>query len=118
MFSHDPTDRPALTLCPCCGDRLGALRDRAELSDEAARLADVAIGSEACRWCARRLEADVDELALEEAAEVDAILAEDLDFQSVCDARRDAWVMAMESDFAALAPVVRVSHDLTAAVSL
>ena len=49
-------------------------------------------------------------------AEIDALLSGDPDFATVCDARRDAAIAALEADTAAQwAAVVRCGDDLDAA---
>lgn len=100
--------------CHHCGDDRPAseMTTGDQMRDEALAILGVHDWSTVCHSCADRAEREVDDAA--DALDLDA----DPAFAEVCDARRDAWVMAMESDFAALAPVVRVSHDLTAAVSL
>lgn len=100
--------------CHHCGDDRPAseMTTGDQMRDEALAILGIHDWSTVCHSCADRAEREVDDAA--DALDLDA----DPAFAEVCDARRDAWVMAMESDFAALAPVVRVSHDLTAAVSL
>ena len=100
--------------CHHCGDDRPAseMTTGDQMRDEALAILGLRDESTVCHSCADRAEREVDDAA--DALDLDA----DPAFAEVCDARRDAWVMAMESDFAALAPVVRVSHDLTAAVSL
>lgn len=52
-------------------------------------------------------------------AEIDAALAADETFATVCDARRDAWIAALERDTAAQwAGVVRAGDDLDAAAEV
>jgi hypothetical protein len=99
--------------CPACGEPTfrhaftGA-------TDEVAALLGVRDDAEVCTGCADRAERELD------AIEAELALDADPDFVTVCDARRDAWIAALESDTAAQwAAVVRCGGDaLDAAVSL
>ena len=99
--------------CPACGEPTfrhaftGA-------TDEVCALLGVQPDAEVCTGCRDRAEQELDDAA--DALELDS----DPDFVTVCDARRDAWIDALESDTAAQwAAVVRCGGDaLDAAVSL
>jgi hypothetical protein len=99
--------------CPACGEPTfrhaftGA-------TDEVCALLGVRDDAEVCTGCADRAERELSDAA--DALELDS----DPDFITVCDARRDAWMAALESDTAAQwAAVVRCGGDaLDAAVSL
>lgn len=99
--------------CPACGEPTfrhaftGA-------TDEACALLGVQPDAEVCVGCADRAEQELDDAA-------DALaLDSDPDFVTVCDARRDGWIAALEADTAAQwAAVVRCGGDaLDRAVSL
>lgn len=99
--------------CAACGNPTAEL-DLRDVHGAVAALLEVRDDAEVCRWCERDAERDLD------AADDDAALASDPDFQTVCDARRDAWMAALEAETAAQwAAVVRVGADvLDAEVSL
>lgn len=99
--------------CPACGEPTfrhaftGA-------TDEVCALLGVRADAEVCTCCRDRAEQELDAAAAELALDDDAA------FQTVCDARRDGWIAAMEADTAAQwASVVRCGGDvLDRAVSL
>ena len=85
--------RPCLTICHACGDecRLDEITTGDTMRDEALAILGVRDESTVCLACAERAEREVDDAA--DALELDS----DPAFASVCDARRDAWIEAMES---------------------
>lgn len=99
--------------CPHCGRWTFANRFTA-VTDEVAALLGVQPDAEVAEDCRDRAEQELDAAAAEFA------LDSDPDFVTVCDARRDGWIAAMESDTAAQwAAVVRCGGDvLDRAVSL
>jgi hypothetical protein len=99
--------------CPHCG-RPTFLSRFTGVTDEVAALLGVQPDAEVAVDCADRAERELSDAA--DALELD----NDAAFQVVCDARRDAWIAALESDTAAQwAAVVRCGGDaLDAAVSL
>ena len=103
----DAADRHLAHDCRCafCEDRIDA--DTApEASAEVAAHLGVAGQALICDGCARDAAEDL-------AAAGDAALAADPDFVTVCDARRDGWIAALESETAAQwASVVRLGADL------
>jgi hypothetical protein len=99
--------------CPHCG-RTTFLSRFTGVTDEVAALLGVQPDAEVAEDCRDRAEQELGDAA-------DALaLDSDPDFITVCDARRDAWIDALESDTAAQwAAVVRCGGDaLDAAVSL
>ena len=103
----------ATKLCPCCGEPTFVNRFTA-VTDEVAALLGVQPDAEVAEDCRDRAERELDDAA--DALELDA----DPDFITVCDARRDGWIAALEADTAAQwAAVVRCGGDaLDRAVSL
>ena len=99
--------------CPHCGRTTFVNRFTA-VADEVAALLGVQPDAEVAEDCRDRAEQELSDAA--DALELD----NDAAFQVVCDARRDAWIDALESDTAAQwAAVVRCGGDaLDAAVSL
>lgn len=99
--------------CPACGEPTfrHALTGA---TDEVCALLGVRADAEVCTGCADRAERELDDAA--DALELDS----DPDFVTVCDARRDGWIAAMEAGTAAQwASVVRCGGDvLDRAVSL
>ena len=92
--------------CAACGNPTFET-DMRDVHGAVAALLEVRDDAEVCRWCERDAERDLD------AADDDAALAADPDFQTVCDARRDAWMAALEAETAAQwAAVVRVTDDV------
>lgn len=99
--------------CPCCGEPT-FVSATTPVTDEAAALLGVQPDAEVCTGCADRAERELSDAA-------DALaLDSDPSFQTVCDARRDGWIAALEADTAAQwAAVVRCGGDaLDRAVSL
>lgn len=82
---------PAIHHCPACGHRTFG-RDLRDAEGDVAALLSVRDGSAVCRWCEGRAERELD------AADEELALDEDPDFVTVCDARRDGWIAAMESE--------------------
>lgn len=76
--------------CHACGSPTAEL-DLRDVHRDVAALLEVRDGALVCRWCEGRAERELD----------DAELAADPDFATVCDARRDAWIEALERDTAA-----------------
>lgn len=103
----------ATKLCPCCG-RPTFLSRFTGVTDEVAALLGVQPDAEVAEDCRDRAEQELD------AADAELALDSDPDFVTVCDARRDGWIAAMEADTAAQwAAVVRCGGDvLDRAVSL
>jgi hypothetical protein len=99
--------------CPHCG-RSTFVNRFTTVTDEVAALLGVQPDAEVAEDCRDRAEQELD------AIEAELALGSDPDFVTVCDARRDAWIDALESDTAAQwAAVVRCGGDaLDAAVSL
>jgi hypothetical protein len=99
--------------CPHCG-RTTFINRFTAVTDEVAALLGVQPDAEVAEDCRDRAEQELSAAA--DALELDS----DPDFITVCDARRDAWIDALESDTAAQwAAVVRCGGDaLDAAVSL
>jgi hypothetical protein len=99
--------------CPHCG-RTTFVNRFTTVTDEVAALLGVQPDAEVADDCRDRAERELGDAA--DALELDS----DPDFITVCDARRDGWIAAMESDTAAQwAAVVRCGGDaLDAAVSL
>ena len=103
----------ATKLCPCCGEPTFLSRFT-PVTDEVAALLGVQPDAEVAVECADRAERELDDAA-------DALaLDSDPAFQTVCDARRDGWIAALEADTAVQwAAVVRCGGDaLDRAVSL
>lgn len=99
--------------CPHCG-RPTFVSRMTTVTDEVAALLGVQPDAEVAVECADRAERELDDAA-------DALaLDDDAAFQTVCDARRDGWIAAMEADTAAQwASVVRCGGDvMDRAVSL
>lgn len=93
-------------LCSACGAPTAEL-DLRDVHGDVAAVLEVRDGALVCRWCERRAERELDE------AEETIALASDPDFATVCDARRDAWISALEAETAAQwAAVVRVGADV------
>ena len=100
--------------CHHCGDDRPAseMTTGDQMRDEALAILGVHDWSTVCHSCADRAEREVDDAA-------DALDAGgDPAFPEVCDARRDAWMLALDAELCAIAPVVRVSQGLASAVSL
>ena len=99
--------------CPHCG-RTTFVNRFTTVTDEVAALLGVQPDAEVAEDCRDRAEQELD------AIEAELALGSDPDFVTVCDARRDAWIDALESDTAAQwAAVVRCGGDaLDRAVSL
>ena len=99
--------------CPHCG-RTTFVNRFTTVTDEVAALLGVQPDAEVAEDCRDRAEQELD------AIEAELALDSDPDFITVCDARRDGWIAALESDTAAQwAAVVRCGGDaLDAAVSL
>ena len=103
----------ATKLCPCCGEPTFLSRFT-PVTDEVAALLGVQPDAEVAVECADRAERELNDAA-------DALaLDSDPAFQTVCDARRDGWIAALEADTATQwAAVVRCGGDaLDRAVSL
>jgi hypothetical protein len=97
---------PAYRPCAACGESTTA-SDLRDVHGDVAALLDVPSAALVCRWCEGRAERELD------AAEEALALASDPDFVTVCDARRDGWIAALESETAAQwAAVVRVGGDV------
>lgn len=106
----------ATKLCPCCGEPTFR-HSFTGVTDEVAALLGVQPDAEVCTGCADRAERELSDAAYAaDALELDS----DPSFQTVCDARRDGWIAALEADTAAQwAAVVRCGGDvLDRAVSL
>lgn len=95
-----------LFVCAACGDEVWGDFLR-EVEGDVAALLGVRQGARVCRCCADRAERELDQ------ADDDAALASDPDFVTVCDARRDAWIAALEAETAEQwAAIVRVGADV------
>ena len=91
-------------MCCACGDEVWGDFTR-EVEGDVAAVLEVRQGARVCRCCADRAERELDQ--------ADEALASDPDFVTVCDARRDAWIAALEAETAAQwAAVVRVTADV------
>lgn len=112
---HTDENPHAHPLCHHCGEptRRRDLTHADDLRDETLTLLGLGDRGHACRVCVDRADREVD--AAEEALAID----EDPAFGDGCDARRTAWIAAMEADTAAQwASVVRCGAALDAAVGL
>lgn len=93
-------------LCRACGAPTSEL-DLRDVHGDVAAVLEVRDGALVCRWCEDRAERELDE------AEEEMALASDPDFVTVCDARRDGWIAALEAETAAQwASVVRATGDV------
>lgn len=93
-------------MCVACGDEVWG-DFLLEVEGDVAALLEVRSGARVCRTCADRAERALDE------ADEELALASDPDFVTVCDARRDGWIAALEAETAAQwAAVVRVGADV------
>jgi hypothetical protein len=93
-------------LCRSCGSPTSEL-DLRDVHGDVAAVLEVRDGALVCRWCEDRAERALDE------ADEELALASDPDFATVCDARRDGWIAALEAETAAQwAAVVRVGADV------
>lgn len=94
-----------LFVCAACGDEVWGDFLR-EVEGEVAALLEVRSGARVCRCCADRAERELDQ------ADEDLALASDPDFVTVCDARRDGWIAALEAETAEQwAAIVRVGAE-------
>lgn len=94
-----------LFMCAACGDEVWGDFLR-EVEGDVAAVLEVRQGARVCRCCADRAERELDQ------ADDDLALAADPDFVTVCDARRDAWIAALEAETAEQwAAIVRVTAD-------
>ena len=100
-------------VCAACGDEVWG-DFLLEVEGDVAALLEVRSGARVCRCCADRAERALDE------ADEERALASDPYFATVCDARRDGWIAALEAETAAQwAAVVRLGADaLDAEVAL
>lgn len=107
--THGAAEVPTMFVtrpCPCCGSPT-LQNDFRDVYGDVAALLGVKPGTEVSDVCERRAERELDD------AEEALALADDPDFVTVCDARRDAWMAALESETAAQwASVVRLGADL------
>jgi hypothetical protein len=113
MRSVPATLHTATKPCPHCGRETFVNRFTA-VTDEVAALLEVQPDAEVAEDCRDRAEQELGDAA-------DALaLDDDAAFQTVCDARRDGWIAALDADTAAQwASVVRCGGDaLDRAVSL
>jgi len=98
MFCHRP--------CAACGEPTTD-SDLRDVHGDVAALLEVPSAALVCRWCEARAERELD------AADEEIALASDPDFVTVCDARRDGWIAALEAETAAQwAAVVRIGADV------